>query len=157
MIMSVTVCFIEILNAAVGDRQAIQVNNIDASDGGEYSCYVFNETGISIGTSEIFVKPYFTQDPADMTVDYLDRVELSCEAKAFPEPVEEWQFKNGDLFEYLDINGSIFVIREVVFSDSGNVYRCAATNVINGTEYTSFSTTATIIGNVCMLVTVTIP
>ena len=104
------------------------------------------------------MKPYFTQDPADMTVDYLDRVELSCEAEGFPEPEEEWQFKNGDyLFEYLDINGSIFVIREVVFSDSGNVYHCAATNVINGTEYTSFSKMATIIGNVCMLVTVTIP
>ena len=104
------------------------------------------------------MKPYFTQDPADMTVDYLDRVELSCEAKAFREPDNiEWQLESGNVFKYLDINGSIFVIREVVFSDSGNVYRCAATNVINGTEYTVFSKTAKIIGNVCMLVTVTIP
>ncbi len=132
------------------------MNNIDASDGGEYSCLVFNEAGIGIGTSEIFVRPYFTQHPTDMAVDYHDRVELSCEAEAFPEPIVQWQFSNTYHFENLDIFGSSLVFMNILVSNSG-VYRCAATNVINGTEHTAFSTMATVLGNVWMLVTVTIP
>ena len=139
------------MNITVSESQILMVNDISAVVGGEYTCIVFNDEGIGLATSNIFVTPYFTKEPMDVEVDYFDQVILSCEAVSFPQSEIHWQKLNNE-DQFVDINGendSTLIYENAIVTDSG-LYRCVASIAVNGTEYMTFSRNATITGNVKM-------
>ena len=69
---------------------------------------------------------------------------LTCEAKAFPSPLIQWEKMNRvtGMFEaIIGESSTVFMINSVTFSDFG-MYRCVASNVINGVEYNTTSLAA---------------
>ena len=71
---------------------------------------------------------------------------LTCEAEAFPSPLIQWEKMNRvtGMFEAIVSESStVFMINSVTFSDFG-MYRCVASNVINGVEYYTTSSAAVV-------------
>ena len=71
---------------------------------------------------------------------------LTCEAEAFPSPLIQWEKMNRvtGMFEAIVSESStVFMINSVTFSDFG-MYRCVASNVINGVEYNTTSSEAVV-------------
>ena len=69
---------------------------------------------------------------------------LTCVVEAFPSPLIQWEKMNRvtEMFEAIvGENSTVFIIRSVIFSDFG-MYRCVASNVINGVEYNATSLAA---------------
>ena len=126
------------MNISVGNSQVLTVSAIDATDGGEYVCVVVNDAGIGIGSSYIYVRPYITEHPMDVEVHYFDKVKLSCDAEAFPEPSLQWQ-KLGMDNKFEDLMGetnTTLVYENALLSNSGT-YQCVATNTIDRMVYYS--------------------
>ena len=139
--------FAEAMNISVGNSQELTVSAINATDGGEYVCVVINAAGIGIGSSYIYVRPYFTEIPMGVEVFYFDKVKLSCEAEAFPEPSLQWQ-KIGKDNKFEDLMGetnTTLVYENALLSNSGT-YHCVATNTIDGTVYPVNSDSAVVEG-----------
>ena len=136
--------FSELMNATVGRSRMLTLQNVNASVGGEYVCVAMNDAGIGSATSNVFVKPYITQEPVDVEVDYFDQVALSCEAEGFPEVTLQWRKQEGNGNPFSDVpgeNSTMFVLPNALLEDNG-IYRCIATNTINGTEFTANSSDA---------------
>ena len=71
----------------------------------------------------------------------MTNLELTCNAEAFPSPFIKWQKLNvtTNTFEdFMDINGTSLSFSPITHDDFG-VYRCVATNVINGEENIAYS------------------
>ena len=135
------------MDATVGNTKTLEIDNVTAASGGEYVCFVINDAGIGFSTSSLFVVPYITEDPMDAEVYLFDELTLSCNAESFPEPTFQWQKLNDENEpEDLPEENSTFLIFNSTLVSHGGVYRCAATNIINETEYTAFTSKATIIG-----------
>ena len=69
---------------------------------------------------------------------------LTCEVEAFPSPSIQWEKMNRvtKMFEAIvGENNTVFMINSVIFNDFG-MYRCVASNVINGVEYNATSSAA---------------
>ena len=74
----------------------------------------------------------------------MQTLRLTCEAEAFPSPSIQWEKMNRVTGMFEAISGEIstvFMINTVAFSDFG-MYRCVASNVINGVEYNATSLAA---------------
>ena len=125
--------------------QVIVLNNITApTDGGKYYCVVQNEAGYDIVSSTLFVVPEFIVQPQNMELQQLQTLRLTCEAEAFPSPSIQWEKMNRETEIFEAIVGetsTVFMINSVTFNDFG-MYRCVATNVINGVEYNATSSAA---------------
>ena len=67
-----------------------------------------------------------------------------CEVDGFPFPHIQWEKKNRESGIYEEtpcVDVTVFIINSVNFSDFG-MYRCVASNVINGVEYNATSSAA---------------
>ena len=138
---------IELLNDTsliVGNEQTLVLININASHGGSYDCVVINDAGYGIDSSILFVVPEFVMHPQSVELEQMQTLRLTCEAEAFPSPSIQWEKMNRVTGMFEAISGEIstvFMINTVAFSDFG-MYRCVASNVINGVEYNVTSSAA---------------
>ena len=135
----------DIMNATLTMNPVLNRTDITApEDGGEYICIAVNDAGVGLSTSQLNVLPEFVEQPLSINTTVPSSFNLTCLAESFPYPSYQWQMMNTGMFE--DIEGENRTYLEfdpVDFSDFG-MYRCVATNTINGEEYTNTSEAALI-------------
>ena len=142
--LTTVVFIIELLNDTsliVGNEQTLVLTNINASFGGSYDCLVINDAGYGIDSSILFVVPEFVTHPQNVELEQMQTLTLTCEAEAFPSPSIKWEKMNRTNGIYEAIFGeniTVFTISSVAFNDFG-MYRCVASNTINGVEYDATS------------------
>ena len=73
----------------------LMIPNVEASNGGMYTCVVSNAAGSDDASTFLFVSPYFTTQPVDTLTDYGSSITLLCEAEAFPSPDYQWGRADG--------------------------------------------------------------
>ena len=102
--------------------------NLTAAIGGEYTCHVSNTAGNDTASTYVFIAPYFTTQPMDITVHIESSGNLSCVAEAFPYPKYQWERVDGEPIR-ADIvtNESALLISSVIFGDEEG-YFCNATS-----------------------------
>ena len=127
------------------DQTTLQLTDIDATDGGEYTCVVSNAAGNSSINTTINIRLYFDMQPMDINTEAGQNHMLTCGAEAFPEPTIQWFRDDGADFgmNVTGMNTSDLMFTPVQFRDEGDYY-CTATS--NG-ESTN-STTVTLTGEV---------
>ncbi len=136
------------MGITVGNLSTLMINNVTASNGGEYTCVVINAAGIGLSASQLYVEPYFIEEPTNVEINYADRLELSCIAEAFPEHTLQWQVFNNDQNGFVDIsqeNETVLIYENGLLNHTGE-YRCVAINYINGSMVTTHSSTAMVKG-----------
>ena len=102
----------------------LTVANVNASDGGGYTCVVSNSAGSSTATTSVFIFPYFTSQPQNIELNNGSMTTLSCEAEAFPTPEYQWMRSNGQRISD-DVTGrttSELNFVQVLFGDEGEYY-----------------------------------
>ena len=121
------------------------LTNVNASDGGDYICLFSSMLAENVNdTKTLQILPYFTVYPQNVELEQMEILRLTCEAEAFPSPSIQWEKMNRvtEMFEAISgENSTVFMINSVSFSDFG-MYRCVASNVINGVEYNATSSSA---------------
>ena len=138
---------IDIINATVGGAKILQLNEVNHSNGGEYTCLIFNDAGIGLSSSQLYILPAFTVQPEDKEVNFTDQAILLCNAESFPYFTIQWQKLDNEIFEDIPGENDSMLVFENAFLSDSNVYRCAVSNVINGTTHTIQSRNATLKGN----------
>ena len=124
-------------------QSTLTLTNVNAMDGGLYTCVVTNAAGNDSSDITLNISPYFILQPNDTLTSNGDSQTLTCEAEGFPDPVYQW-FRNDNemVHSYLTaIKSSMLLFDPVLFGDEGDYY-CTATS--NGISVNS--TTATITG-----------
>ena len=125
----------------------LALESINATrDGGNYSCVVINEAGISTVETTLYVAPAITLDPEDQLVTEGDSFSLSCLADAFPSPTYQWERMNRTSRYFEEISGKTY--SDLSFSNVGfdefGMYRCVASS--EGINETAISRAALVTG-----------
>ena len=81
----------------VSNEANFTVTQIDATDGGNYTCTVSNAAGNDSNTTTLFVNPLITLNPMDVNTTNGSMVMLMCDAEAFPEPDFQWMRVNSTI------------------------------------------------------------
>lgn len=119
----------------------LQLFDVQASNGGEYTCVVSN-AGSDSARTFLYVTPYIVTHPMDTLTSNGSLVQLSCEALSFPSPVYRWRRTNGEPIRAgIDITTQTLTIDPVMFGDEGS-YFCS----ISSRDVTINSSDATITG-----------
>ncbi len=112
----------------VGENSSTLVlSNVDASDGGDYNCVVFNSAGNSSATTSVFILPYFTVQPNDAGSSKGSSISLTCQAEAFPSPSYEWKLVGRSVRSDLSVSSEVLVFDPLLFGDEGD-YVCNVTS-----------------------------
>ena len=121
--------------------QTLAISQINATDGGEYTCVVSNAAGNDSASTLLNVSPEIVLDPMDVRTSNGTMGMLVCEAEAFPEPQYQWMRVSGTFGDNIAGNdSSMLVFNPVMFGDEGDYY-CRATS--NGLTVTSDNATLT--------------
>ena len=127
-----------------GENQTtLQLTDIDATDGGEYTCVVSNAGGYERTNTTLYIQPYIVVNPQPLllTVEG-SSVIFTCEALSFPAPSYQWVKEGVSGFISTEQN---YMISPVSFS-SGGVYRCVAYLTLNMTNNTATSEDGLLVG-----------
>ena len=114
-------------------QSTLTINNISASNGGEYTCIVSNVAGNASNFSTLYVSPYIVINPVQNFIATNGTIMnfLECVAAAFPSPTYTWTKLTGPGSPMVVVNGSDFgtlIFSPVVeFIDYGT-YICTATS-----------------------------
>ncbi len=112
----------------VGENSStLMLSNVDASDGGDYTCVVFNSAGNTSATTSVFIMPYFTVQPDDAGSANGSGIILTCQAEAFPSPSYEWIQVGGSIRSDLSVDSEVLVFNTLLFGDEGD-YVCNVTS-----------------------------
>lgn len=132
----------------VGNDSMLELVDIGASDGGNYSCNVSNAAGHDTVTSTVFVRPYIITPLDSQVLTKVDgsALNITCDVDGFPGPSVMWFEIAIDGTERKVSNTSELRLSPVTFGDEG-VYRCIAITEIDRTNYTTMDNT-TLIGRV---------
>ena len=124
-------------------QSTLTIPNVDAADGGVYTCVVSNAAGNDSSNITFNVSPYFTVQPNDTLTNNGDNQTLICEAEGFPYPIYQWFRSDSQMIrsDVIGDNSSNLLFNPVLFGDEGDYY-CTATS--NGISVNS--TTATLTG-----------
>ena len=123
--------------------------NVDAADGGFYSCMVSNAAGDSRAGTSVFIAPYFITQPVDTVGSNGAVVVLMCEAEASPSP--QYQWSRGDsvtIRNSIDTSTSALTFEPVMFGDEGD-YICTARAGDNSTQSNQVTITSKIALALC--------
>ena len=125
----------------IGNDSMLEVMDIDASSGGNYTCTVSNAAGSGSASTTLYVAPYIVTPLEEQTLTTNgSNVNISCDADGFPSPTVSWvDMENAEV-----VNTSLLEFSPVVFGDEG-LYRCVVTAEINGTSFTATDNT-TLVG-----------
>ncbi len=109
------------------NSSTLMLSNVDASDGGDYTCVVFNSAGNTSATTSVFILPYFTVQPDDAGITNGSSISLTCQAEAFPSPSYEWIQVGGSIRSGLSVGSEVLVFDPLLFGDEGD-YVCNVTS-----------------------------
>ena len=111
----------------------MEIINVDASSGGEYTCTVNNTAGSGSNTAFFYVAPYIVTPLQDITLTTSgDFVNINCDPTGYPSPFVEWV----DMNDTIVSNTSLLQFSPVTFGDEGH-YRCVVTAVANDMNFTA--------------------
>ena len=125
-------------------QSTLTINNILASNGGEYTCIVSNLAGIASNSSTLYVSPYIVTNPVkDLTaINGAVMKVLECAAEAFPNPAYTWTKLTGPGSPTVAVNngelGTLVFSPGIEFDDYGK-YICTASS--NGLMVNSSAST----------------
>ena len=105
----------------------LEIFNISASQGGEYTCMVNNSAGIGSASVSINIRPEFTSQPQDLQAVVGSTEALRCEAEAFPSPQYQWVRIDGQNIRAGITTDSMLMFVPLMFGDEG-LYFCNATS-----------------------------
>ena len=115
----------------LGNDHFLDIINVDATSGGEYTCTVNNTAGSGSDTAFFYVAPYIVTPLQQVTLSPNGvNIDINCYAAGFPSPSVEWVDINNTIVS----NTSLLQFSPVTFGDEG-LYRCVATAVINSTNF----------------------
>ena len=121
----------------IANRSTLTIVNINASQGGNYTCLVGNSAGIDSFSTSLYVAPNIDTPLEDKVLTYNgSSVTLTCDASGFPPPRVIWL----DDLDFEISNTSLLELAPVLFGDEG-VYRCEASLEIDGMNYTATDAT----------------
>ena len=131
----------------IGDNEStLLVNDIDASSGGNYTCFVSNAAGNDSASITLYVAPYIVTPLEEQTLTTNgSNVDISCDAAGFPSPSVNWV----DMTNMTVSNTSLLQFNPVMFGYEG-VYRCVASTEINGMDFTATDET-TLVGKCAII------
>ena len=114
-----------------GENQTtLQLTDIDAADGGEYTCVVSNAAGSDNINKTLYIRPYFTTQPMSVSTEAGQNETLTCEAEGFPEPTIQWFYDVRADFG-MNVTGMDtcnLMFTSVQFGDEGDYYCTAISN-----------------------------
>ena len=110
-----------------GENSSILIiSNIEASDGGIYSCVVSNGAGEESAETFVYVYPYFVSQPSDQQTSNGSTVVFNCDAEGFPSPDVLWQRVDGkSIRDEIVVTRKVLNISSVHYGDEGEYY-CTA-------------------------------
>jgi len=115
--------------------QTLTLTQINATDGGEYTCVVSNAAGSGSASTLLNVSPEIVIDPTDVSARNGTVHMLACEAEAFPEPQYQWMRVGGMFSENVaGVDSSLLVFNPVIFGDEGDYYCSATSNRVTVTS-----------------------
>ena len=121
----------EINGSIVGNDSMLDVMDIDASSGGDYTCTVSNAAGNDSASTTLYVAPYIVTPLEEQTLTTSgSNVNITCDADGFPSPTVIWV----DLMIAEVENTSLLEFSPVMFGDEER-YCCVATAEINGMSF----------------------
>ena len=117
----------------IGNDSMLEVMDIDASFGGNYTCTVSNAAGSDSASTILYVAPYIvTPLEEQILTTNGSNLNISCDTDGFPSPNVSWM----DMTNAEMMNTSLLEFNPVNFGDEG-LYRCVATAEINGMHFTT--------------------
>ena len=124
-----------------GYEDTLEVTDIDASSGDNYTCTVSNAAGNGSDFITLYVQPYIVTPLEEQTLTSSDsELNISCDAAGFPAPTVNWI----DTTDMVVSNDSQLLFNPVMFGDEG-LYRCVATAEIDGMTFNASDET-TLVG-----------
>ncbi len=108
------------------NNETLDLLNVNATNGGNYSCIVSNAAGSHSESTYLFIFPYFVTQPSNVMSTNGSEVSLICEVEAFPAPDYQWYRIDGMEIR-AEIRSNILFINFVLFGDEGYYY-CNATS-----------------------------
>ena len=125
------------------NHTTLQLTDIDATDGGEYTCVVSNAAGSDSTNVTLYIRPYIVVNPQPLLLTLLgNRVTFTCEALSFPSPSYQWEREGAPGVVSTEQN---YMIGFASFN-SGGVYRCVAFFTLNTANYTATSEDGLLVG-----------
>lgn len=111
---------------AVGYESTLSLSDINAQNGGQYSCIVVNNAGNGTSQTDLYVHPYFLIRPeANLFALDQSNVTLNCSADGFPRPNITWEVVGEGFVLLEEFNNEPLTFSPVTFSDV-SFYRCVA-------------------------------
>lgn len=120
----------------------------EAENGGVYTCRISNAAGNSSSSITLFIEPYITQFPPNITLTNSGAlVTLLCDADGFPAPNISWVKVSDIGVDETVSNSGNLTLSPITHNDFG-MYRCIASAVTPGGMdlQDATSPTSTIIG-----------
>ena len=114
-------------------QSTLTINNISASNGGEYTCTVSNLAGNASNFSILYVSPYIVTNPVQnlTATNGTTMKHLECMAAAFPSPAYTWTKLTGPGSPMVVVSdgdsGALAFSPLIEFHDYGT-YVCAASS-----------------------------
>lgn len=106
----------------------LSLPDVQASQGGTYTCIVTNIAGTTSANTLLFIAPNLLNQPASVMVNSGSSATLFCEAEAFPTPTYQWRRVNGLPFRNGIVTDTVMLtINPVLFGDEGSYY-CEVTS-----------------------------
>ncbi|XP_019854334.1 PREDICTED: hemicentin-1-like, partial [Amphimedon queenslandica] len=120
----------------------LSLENVNGTDGGNYTCIAVNEAGTDNGYVSLLIIPQILTNPMEQYAEVGDDVTLTCRADSFPAPNYQWEMMNrtSGYFELLDDEASYILTLESISYEEYGMYRCVAT--ADGIEENATSTPA---------------
>lgn len=115
---------------------SLNLTEVDAAYGGEYTCTATNEAGIDSANASFYILPAIITQPVAILTNNGSVVSLQCQAEGFPEPSYQWQKRDfgGSVLSdiSIDVEDAIRPTLEftpVEFGDEG-LYHCVAFSLV---------------------------
>ena len=133
----IIIYFLGVLAVSIGNNSSLVLSSVNTSHGGSYSCLLTNAVGSEVLSTDVFISPYFIEQPPAVTrVAVGENVTLDCNAESYPSPTFHWE-KNNNQRHYTTLPGETSRYLELtsVTVDVFGDYRCIAS--IQGSTATS--------------------
>ena len=140
--------FIDLLDVIVSETASsleLSLQNVNGTNGGDYTCIAVNEAGNDNGTISLLIIPEILTDPMPQFVNVGQYLMLNCEADSFPAPNYQWEMMNRTSGDFEPLTGQTsYQLTLHIEYDLYGMYRCVA--IADGIEQNATSTPALVTG-----------
>ena len=120
-------------------KSSLDLSSVSASHGGTYECRVSNDAGSEALSTDVFVRPYFVEQPAaNVYTETGQNVTLDCNAESSPPPTFQWE-KKDDNGNFVALSGETgrYLVYISVTTDVIGEYHCVVRTLELGSTITS--------------------